>query len=58
VNVAMTNFSDMMVDYPYAKDFINELFVKLHDLSLLDDTQLSRYKKHVENLENMDDIDY
>jgi hypothetical protein len=57
VNVAMTNFSDMMVDYPYAKDFINELFVKLHDLSLLDDTQLSRYKKHVENLENMDDID-
>ena len=34
----MTNFSDMMVDYPYAKDYINELFVKLHGLDLLDDT--------------------
>lgn len=52
VNVSMTNFDDMMVDYPMAKDYAFDLFDKLHELSLLDDLQLSNYKKHVNNLAN------
>lgn len=52
VNVSMTNFDDMMVDYPYAKDYAFDLFDKLYELSLLDDLQLSNYKKHVNNLAN------
>ena len=53
----MTNFDDMMVDYPYAKDYAFDLFGKLHELNLLDDQQLSKYKKHVDNLANIDDIE-
>ena len=53
----MTNFDDMMVDYPYAKDYAFDLFVKLHELQLLDDQQLSKYKQHVDNLANLDDIE-
>lgn len=54
VNVSMTNFDDMMVDYPYAKDYAFDLFDKLHELRLLDDQQLNNYKKHVNNLANFE----
>jgi len=50
----MTNFDDMMVDYPYAKDYAFELFEKLHALQLLDEMQLNNYKKHVNNLANFE----
>jgi hypothetical protein len=54
VNVSMTNFDDMMVDYPYAKDYAFDLFEKLHALQLLDEMQLNNYKKHVNNLANFE----
>jgi hypothetical protein len=50
----MTNFDDMMVDYPYAKDYAFDLFDKLQVLGLLDEQQLSNYKKHVNNLANFE----
>ena len=40
----MTNFDDMMVDYPYAKDYAFDLFDVLLSLNLLDEQQLSKYK--------------
>ena len=54
VNVSMTNFDDIMVDYPYAKDYAFDLFEKLHALQLLDEMQLNNYKKHVNNLANFE----
>lgn len=50
VNVSMGNFQDMLIDYPNAKDYVFGMFDKLHQLSLLTETQLANYKKHVENL--------
>lgn len=54
VNVSMGNFQDMLIDYPNAKEYVFGMFDKLHSLDLLDETQLANYKKHVENLQNMD----
>jgi hypothetical protein len=47
VNVAMVNFSDMIIDYPNAKDYAFGLFDKLNELNLLTGEELTKYKQHV-----------
>jgi hypothetical protein len=47
VNVAMVNFSDMIIDYPSAKDYAFGLFDKLNELDLLSGEMLTKYKQHV-----------
>ena len=47
-----TLFEFLRNDKLDAKDYAFDLFDKLYELSLLDDLQLSNYKKHVNNLAN------
>ena len=53
VNVSMVNFSDMIIDYPNAKDYAFGLFEKLTELTLLSKDMLPKYKQHVIHLEEM-----
>jgi hypothetical protein len=40
----------MLIDYPNAKDYADEMFEKLHELTLLSADMLIKYKQHVVNL--------
>lgn len=53
VNVAMVNFSDMIIDYPNAKEYAFGLFDKLNELGMLSGEMLTKYKQHVVQLEEM-----
>ena len=41
---------DTMIDYPNARDYACEMFVKLGELGVLKADQIPRYKQHVENM--------
>jgi len=43
----------MLIDYPRAKDYAFEMFEKLHELELLSEEMLSKYKQHVINLSEL-----
>jgi len=54
VNVSMANFLDMLIDYPNSKDYAFGVFEKLNEMELLSADLVSKYKQHVENLQNVD----
>ena len=52
--MSLSNFVDMMIDYPNSKSYANQLFLRLRSLDLLTDDQVALYSKHIDNLENME----
>ena len=58
VNVSLANFIDMLIDYPYSKEYAYAMFDKLQEMSVMTADQNSRYKRHIRNLEAEDEGDY
>jgi hypothetical protein len=56
VHVALANFIDTMIDYPRSKEYSFEMFDKLGTLGILTEDQIAKYKQHVLNLENYEEI--
>ena len=54
VNVSLSNFIDMLIDYPNSKTYAGGMLDKLLLINLIDIDQLTRYKQHIENLEKME----
>jgi len=53
----MTDFIDVLIDYPNAKDYANQMFIRLGELGILQKEMIEKYQKHVENLMD-EDIDF
>jgi hypothetical protein len=51
----LSHFVDMLIDYPNSKKYVIDLLEKLFKDELLDQEQNDLYKKHIENLDNMED---
>ena len=35
INVSISNFMDMLIDYPKSKDYVNEMFDKLLEMGVM-----------------------
>jgi len=51
INVCVACLPDLIIDYPHAKNYANEIFTLAvkHEVMTTDDE--TKYKKHIENLE-------
>lgn len=54
INVSISNFVDMLIDYPNSKQYANEMFDKLLEMGVMTKDQNQLYKQHIENLENLE----
>ena len=50
MNVSLSNFLDMLIDYPNSKTYAGNMLDRLLKINLIDEDQLSRYKQHIMNL--------
>ena len=58
LNVSMANFVDILIDYPNSKIYVEQLFERLQQESILTDRQVANYRLHIENVEKQGiDID-
>lgn len=55
LNVSLANFIDTMIDYPNSKEYAYGMFDKLQEMAVMSADQNSRYKQHIQDLENMED---
>jgi hypothetical protein len=55
VNVSLSHFLDMLIDYPNSKDYATDMLEKLLKEELLNQEQIDLYKKHIENLGNLEE---
>ena len=52
--MSLANFVDMLIDYPNSKQYAFGMFDKLKDMGVMSQDQNNLYKKHCENLEEME----
>ena len=58
LNVSMANFVDILIDYPNSKIYVEQLFERLQQESILTERQVANYRLHIENVEKQGiDID-
>jgi hypothetical protein len=50
----MTNFVDLLIDYPNTKVYASDMFDKLLEMNVMTKDQNQLYKQHIENLENLE----
>ena len=54
----MANFVDILIDYPNSKIYVEQLFERLQQESILTERQVANYRLHIENVEKQGiDID-
>ena len=54
----MANFVDILIDYPNSKIYVEQLFKRLQQESILTERQVANYRLHIENVEKQGiDID-
>ena len=51
----MTNFVDMLIDYPNSKVYASDMFDKLLEMGVMTKDQNQLYKQHIQNLDNWED---
>jgi hypothetical protein len=53
--VSLSHFLDMLIDYPNSKDYATDMLEKLLKEELFNQEQIDLYKKHIENLGNLEE---
>lgn len=51
----MSNFVDMLIDYPNSKVYASDMFDKLLEMGVMTKDQNQLYKQHIQNLDNWED---
>ena len=52
VNVMCANLPDLIIDYPKAKLYANEILQKAVDFKIVSKEDAGKYTDHIENLES------
>ena len=51
INVCVATLPDLIIDYPNAKIYANEIFSLAEKHGVMSTEDCEKYKKHIENLE-------